>query len=328
LTINQNTIAVKVLIVCSGNTPYFSFEKHQAFIYDQIKAISKYYSNVQFDTFFIIGKGIRGYLRNRYLLNRKIENGEFDLIHAHYGLSGVLSVLQNKLPVVTTFHNGEILNLKINIISSIAAFRSSYSIFVAKHIGYKLLFKPKRKDVIPCGIDLDNMRLIDINTARKKMNLKNGKNILFGGAFNNRRKNYPLIKKAIEITPELKDCNLIELKGYSRKEVNYLINACDVMVLPTLAEGSPQIIKEAMACNCPIVSTDVGDVFEIIGDTEGCYICSYEPADLAEKIKMALGFGKRTNGRAKIKHLDNKLISEKIVNVYKYVIKNEQKGCK
>lgn len=320
MTTNQNTLAIKVLIVCSGNTPFFSFEKHQAFIYDQINAISKYYPNVYFDNFFIIGKGLKGYLKNRYLLQRKIESGGFDLIHAHYGLSGVLSVLQNKLPVVTTFHNGEILNLKINIISSFAAFRSSYSIFVAKHICNKLLYTPKRKNIIPCGVELDTIRLIDTNTAKKQMNLENGKNILFGGAFNNRRKNYTLLKKAIETAPELKSHNVIELKGYSRKEVNYLINACEVMVLPTLAEGSPQIIKEAMACNCPIVSTDVGDVREVLGDTKGCYICSYEPEDVAEKIKMALAFGKRTNGRTKINNLDNKLISEKIVTVYKILL--------
>jgi teichuronic acid biosynthesis glycosyltransferase TuaC len=79
------------------------------------------------------------------------------------------------------------------------------------------------------------------------------------------------------------------------------------------------VIKEAMACNCPIVSTDVGDVRALIGDTEGCYITTFDPADVAEKIRLALAFGKRTNGRENIGHLDNRIIAGKIVEVYKKV---------
>ena len=75
-----------------------------------------------------------------------------------------------------------------------------------------------------------------------------------------------------------------------------------------------------MACNCPIVSTDVGDVKEVIGKTEGCYITSFDPKDVAEKIKMALDFGKRTNGRNHIKHLEINNIAKKIINVYEHVL--------
>ena len=77
-----------------------------------------------------------------------------------------------------------------------------------------------------------------------------------------------------------------------------------------------------MACNCPIVSTDVGDVKEVIGNTEGCYICSYDTGVVADKIKLALNFGKRTNGRKKIKHLDQKIIAQKIIGVYNKVLNN------
>ena len=79
------------------------------------------------------------------------------------------------------------------------------------------------------------------------------------------------------------------------------------MILTSFSEGSPQIIKESMACNCPIVSTDVGDVRDVIGETEGCYICSYDPKDVADKIKLALTYSEekgRTNGRKRIIELD------------------------
>ncbi len=52
-----------------------------------------------------------------------------------------------------------------------------------------------------------------------------------------------------------------------------------------------------MACNIPIVSTDVGDVKEIISKTAGCYISSFNPKDFAQKTEKALNYGKRTSGR-------------------------------
>ena len=78
-----------------------------------------------------------------------------------------------------------------------------------------------------------------------------------------------------------------------------------------------------MACNLPIVSTDVGNVKEVIGNTEGCYITTYDPMDVAEKTKMALAFGRRTNGRERITKLglDSDTISKKIISVYKKVLK-------
>ena len=97
-------------------------------------------------------------------------------------------------------------------------------------------------------------------------------------------------------------------------------NASDLVLLTSFWEGSPNVIKEAMACNVPIVSTDVGDVKEVIGKTEGCYITSFDPEDVAEKIKLALKFGKRTTGIEDIKHLESSLIAKKIIKIYKSVL--------
>ena len=77
---------IKVLIVCSGNVPNFIFEVHQAFVYDQVNAISKNYPEINFDYFFIQGTGINGYLSNLKRLKRQIKAQKFDVIHAHFGL--------------------------------------------------------------------------------------------------------------------------------------------------------------------------------------------------------------------------------------------------
>jgi len=102
-------------------------------------------------------------------------------------------------------------------------------------------------------------------------------------------------------------------------------SASDVILLTSLWEGSPNVIKEAMACNCPIVTTDVGDVRWIIGDTEGCYIASLDPNDYSLKMKKALDFAQKsgkTNGRNRIIYLglDADTIALRIIGVYEKVL--------
>ena len=161
--------------------------------------------------------------------------------------------------------------------------------------------------------------------SREKLGYsKDEKIIMFSSSFDRPEKNYKLAKKALDILEE--DIMLIEIgKNYKKNELVLFYNACDVFLLTSISEGSPQTIKEAMACNCPIVATDVGDIKEVISETQGCYITSFDPADVSEKLKMALAFGKRTNGRKRIikSGLDSETIAKKVIAVYKEVIQKK-----
>ena len=142
--------------------------------------------------------------------------------------------------------------------------------------------------------------------------------MLFGTSFDyGVRKNFDLATRAVAL---LDNVELLEIKNINREKVNLLMNACDLMLLTSFFEGSPQVVKEAMACNCPIVTTDVGDVREVIGNTEGCYITTYEPEDVAAKIILALEFGKRTNGRERMGAYENSVIADRIIGIYKEVL--------
>ena len=106
------------------------------------------------------------------------------------------------------------------------------------------------------------------------------------------------------------------------------MNSVDLCLMVSKTEGSPQVIKEAMACNCPIVSADVGDVKEVIGKTEGCFVCFYDPGDVAEKLKMALDYRKiheSTQGRNRIIELglDSETIAKRIISIYGSVLRRK-----
>lgn len=307
---------MKVLIICSANSG-----KIMPFITEQGDELVR--QGIEVDYFPIKGKGLIGYLKNLKALYKKITSGNFHLVHAHYGLSGALAVLQRKLPVIITFHNGETLTFKGNLISSIASLFSVFNIYVAQHIYDLTFFKRKKKSiVIPCGINLNQINVIPKEEAKKIMNLPDNQiNIIFGGSFANLRKNYPLAKAAIDLLPQ-KNINLIELKGFNREQVTNLLCGCDLILLPTKSEGSPQIVKEAMACNCPIVATNVADISEIIAETEGCFLTDFEPQNVAEAISKALLFQGRTNGRDKMSRYDNKKIVNEIIKIYNNCVFN------
>lgn len=312
---------MRVLIVCSGNAGYISpFIREQA---DSLKELG-----VDIDYFLIQGKGIFGYLKNYFKYRAKINKFNPDLVHAHYGLSGMFAVLQRKVPVITTYHGNDINPInklghskvkRINLFSFFALKLSAHNIFVSEELFQNSKFKG-RVNIISCGVNLDVFLMMPKNEARKLLNFKDDiKYILFSSRFDNPVKNYALAKKAIDLVG---DVFLVEMKGYKKDQVALLYSACDVLLVTSNNESGPLVVKEAMACNCPIVSTDVGDVKWVIGSTEGCYITSFDPNDVAEKIKKALDFGKKTNGRERIitLGLDSKTVEKKIIDVYNIVL--------
>jgi len=308
---------MKVLIISSGNSGEIN-----VCVKDQAKSLFK--MGITTEHYLIVGKGILGYLKNLRLFKNNIKNFGPDLIHAHYGLSGLLAILQRKIPVVITFHGGDIYLKQSNLaylgLSWLGSLFSNSNIFVTNNI--PILFKCNKHDVIPCGLQMDIFYNIDKEKARKELRFNNNKKyILFAGQFDDAIKNYPLAQKAISILNQ--DVVLLELDGYSRKEVNLLMNAVDLFLLTSISEGSPATIKEAMACNCPIVSVDVGDVKEVMGKTKNCFLSTYEPEDVSKKIKKALICERKNNGRDRIKKikLDNESVEESIMNLYKKVLK-------
>jgi N-acetyl sugar amidotransferase len=320
---------MKVLLVCSGNSPDGSsldLSLHHAFIHEQTILLNK--ENVEFEFFYIIGRGIKGYLKNWWRLWDHLRKNTYAFIHAHYGLSGFLAVQQPFCKTIITFHGSDINQRKTRWISNVACLFANYRIFVSSKLYEKLYIKPKKNyAVIPCGINLESFFFVEREDARKRLNLKENKPyVLFSSYFENPVKNYPLAWQAVSLVPEVE---MLELKNRTREEVNLLLNAVDILLLTSPFEGSPQVIKEAMACNCPIITTDAGDVRNIINGTENCFICPADPEIIAGRIRTLINPNLRTKGREKINAYDNKLVVNKILNIYRrFGITGSYQQCK
>jgi glycosyltransferase involved in cell wall biosynthesis len=177
-----------------------------------------------------------------------------------------------------------------------------------------------KSHIIPNGVDFKNYRPIDKKEALLKLAWDSSKrHILFSSNPERREKNYQLAESAIKILNN-KNIELHFLMNINQNEMPYYYNAADCLLLTSLYEGSPNVIKEAMACNCPIVSTDVGDVRILIEKTKGCYLTTFDADYLALKINEALKFNQRTKGHDAIRHLDSRIIADKLISIYKLAL--------
>ena len=325
---------MNILIIASDKGGRFA-----PFIEEQIAALQA--CGVQIIRYGITGKGLIGYLRCLPALKRAILQHQPDLIHAHYGLSGLLANLQRRVPVVTTYHGSDINIPAVRRFSKIAMRLSAHNIFVSQR-NVTLALSPNsliasrlqnRYALLPCGITIPKpwsemqnqlVEQLTLNQWVQGVWSKDAKHVLFAGAFDNAVKDPQLAKAAMnELEKMGVKAELIELKGYNRDQVNALMYTCHALLMTSKTEGSPQVIKEAMACGCPIVSVDVGDVAERLSEVEGGYVLpTREPRAIAEALQLALAFEGKTHGREKIIEmgLSNEQVAKRLVEIYKQIL--------
>jgi glycosyltransferase involved in cell wall biosynthesis len=184
--------------------------------------------------------------------------------------------------------------------------------------------------VIPNGVDFELFRPMSRADARAELGWDQDRYyVLFCNDPGIPVKNFPLALISIE---RLKDrgisAELVVAKNISHAKVVQYMNASNVLILPSFAEGSPNVVKEAMACNIPVIASDVGDVSEVIARTRGCKVCPLDPDAFAEGLEQALLRTEPTTGRTDISHLENSVIAKRIIRVYDQVLSKGAKAKK
>jgi glycosyltransferase involved in cell wall biosynthesis len=325
---------MRVLFICSGT----SKDGIGSIVLNQGESLRAQESDI--DYFTISGKGFLSYFKHLFKLKSHLLKNSYHIIHAHYGLCGIIAAIarKRKTKLIISYmgadllggrkKNGEMVfseNLLVGV-NQYFAKHADYVIVKSKEMFNKV--HQINKSVIPNGVDLNKFNNCDKYFALKKVVWDpKFKHILFMSDKNRKDKNYKLLEAAMKHL-KIANLHLHSIENVPHDKVQYFFNAADVCILTSYSEGSPNVIKEAMACNCPTVSTDVGDVREVFGNTEGYYISSFDPADVAEKIQLALEFAQakgRTNGRERIIELglDSETIAGKIISVYNAVLKIE-----
>ncbi len=312
---------LKVLFVCSGN----SKRGISPIIANQGESLSL--RGVDVDYFTIQGKGVLGYLRNVLPLRRQLRQQRYDIIHAHYSLSALVATLAGGRPLVVSLMGSDI---RLGPIFQYAV-RLSARLFwrevIVKSIDMRDNLGARCCTIIPNGIDTAHLRPSETRACQSELGWDlHRKHLLFAANPGRQVKNFPLFQKAVQSLPEHLAIEYHALEDVPHAAIPTYMNAADVVVLTSLWEGSPNVIKEAMACNCPVVATEVGDVAWLFGDEPGHYLTGFEPADVAEKIRLALDFSGRhgrTRGRERIKKLglDAETVAWRIVEVYERALK-------
>ena len=172
--------------------------------------------------------------------------------------------------------------------------------------------------VIPSGINLDLFCPEPQEQARRRLGLDPDRRyVLFAGMADNPRKRFPLVKQSVDLLRQEIDVDLLVAAHVPHEQIPHYMNAADVLLLLSLHEGSPNVVKEALACNLPVISTDVGDVRQRIGSLPGCIVLSDDrPEAVASALKSVLANPQRVNGRPSVQDLDEKLLTNNVINVY------------
>jgi len=273
---------------------------------------------VELDFFTIKGRGVKGYLNSIFTIREYLKENQYDIVHAHFWLSGIVASLAGAKPLVVSLMGDDVKKNRFKWVIPLFGYFFWSSIIVKSKDMYNAL-KIKKAHIVPNGVDMSRFIPIKREVAMDKLGWdREKKHILFASDPNRVEKNFQLVEKALAFLDN-NNLELHYLKDIPNEDVFYHYNASSVVLLSSLWEGSPNAIKEAMACNVPIVSTDVGDVKEILSQTKGCYISSYDYKEFASLIGKALDFNKRTTGREDIKYLKSELIAKKIVDIYKNI---------
>lgn len=314
---------MKILVVTnvypSDKHPY-----HGIFVSEQLKAVKKLHDDVEFDVFYINGfAGKLQYIKSIWKIAKTINNDEYDLVHIHYGLAGMYLYWPfiKKVPTVVTFHGSDIQpkggNGRISEMVSIHTAKKAEAAIILND-EMETMVKPycKNTNMIPCAVDLDVFKPMEKSKQNKKIY------IVFPSNHERRVKNYPLFCDVMEILKTKYGLNVEEkeLKGLTRVEIAQLYSNSDLLLMTSNSEGSPQAVKEAMACNLPCVSTPVGDVRLLLSNVKDCYVSSsHDATELAELVVKSLQrTGKGILGREKISnlHLDEESIANKVYQIY------------
>lgn len=323
------------ILVITSEWPTEQHPEWAPFIVQQVQSLCR--AGVHVDVVPFRGaKNLVNYLQAYRRVRRCLRHNSYDLIHAQFGQSGLLA-LPKLLPLVVTFRGSDlegIIGAKgqytyrgyiLRYLSKWIAFLADEIIVVSESLA-KYLPQQLPYHVIPGGVDFNLFKPSSKEKARKVLKLPQDQSlILFGGRPEIPRKRYTLARQAVDQLASWYHADLVVLQNIPHHVVPIYMNACDVLLLTSLHEGSPNMVKEALACNLPVVSVNVGDVQARLAGVPGCIVCHDDcPHTIAAGLTEVLNQKVSFNGRDFIKELDEDIVTNRVIRVYRHIMQQHR----
>jgi glycosyltransferase involved in cell wall biosynthesis len=268
------------------------------------------------------GNGVFGYLRNIPRFVYRVCSFKPDVIHAHYSFCGFIAAIVRGRPVVTSLMGSDVKCSGVwRLVIRIFA-KKLWSATIVKSEDMKHSLGVASVHVIPNGVDIELFKPANQDECRRKLNWDlNAKIVLFAANPDRPEKNYALARDVMHM-PQLKNTILKVVHGVKHDDMPLYLNAADVLLLTSLWEGSPNVVKEAMACNLQVVSTDVGDVEWLLAPFEGSCVRGGNVDLLSVSLLKTVAGKSRSRGRERLTELclDSISISERLIKLYKEVL--------
>ncbi len=276
------------------------------------------------------------YLRAWRQVQARLKQEQFDLVHAQFGQSALLAWPKH-VPLVVTFHGCDIQGVKhpdgsmtlggrfLQRMCRVIARRADAVILVSERMR-RFIPASLPTPIIPTGLDFDKIPTMSREAARQQLGLSlSDRLVLFVGSPTEPVKRYPLAQRAVEVLNRTFAATLVLGSAMPHRDILVLMNACDALVVTSIQEGSPGVVKEALACNLPIVSLNVGDVPARLKGIAGCEICGDErPETIAASLERVLRRGERIRGREAVEELDERVLAARVIAVYRSVLSSRR----
>ncbi len=304
--------------------PYYG-----SFIASQARSLAR--AGVCVDVLYVRGfLGSHVYLRALFDLPRAARAAQYDLIHVHYGHTALASVGIRQRPLVISFCGEDLLGaprdrgITAKSRAEVAVFRQvarTATVTITKSEEMERVLPSDlqmRNYVLPNGVDLDRFTPVPRDQARAGLGWAvDEKVMLFLGNPDDPRKNVSLAREAAELVRvEYPTARLHVAWGVSPGEVPSLMNAADCLVFASRSEGSPNAIKEAMACALPIVATPVGDIPERLSGVANCFVREPSPESFARALSQALAADRAPEARTAVEGLGIQVVADQLTKIY------------
>jgi teichuronic acid biosynthesis glycosyltransferase TuaC len=277
-------------------------------------------------------------LREWSRLRREIRAFQPDIVHAHYGtMTAFLAILSTACPIMVTYrgsdlnpnrNRGRLREVVGTLLSQIAALRAARIICVSNQLKNKLWWRRDRISVIPTGVDMTLFYPRDMQEARRELGWGQDERVVLFNAGDPIIKRLDLARAAVEFAESL--CGKIRFAALDGdvppNSIPVMMSSADCLLLTSDWEGSPNVVKEALACNLPVVAVDVGDVRERLERVRPSMIVPRDACAIGKAIFEILKQGQRSNGRESAKDLSSEVVSQRIVTVYRTLQKEYQKS--